>query len=134
MKTDERQNINKNKPKFWNILGDSASWTWTTEVFEYSQMWNYMFRNRRGSLFLKNGNLYSYKQWLLKRIHYLSISFWAMVHSRGATKTEADWSWVNSLLICVLGFVIAAVVRLILYKITKRMIHWWSFRQKPSRV
>lgn len=67
-------------------------------------------------------------------IHYLSISCWAMVHLRGSTETETDWSRVNSHLICVFGFGIAAAVRLILYKITKRMMNWWSFRQKPSRV
>lgn len=62
-------------------------------------------------------------------IHYLSISFWAMVHSRDSTEKEADWKWMNSHLICVLGFGTATSARFILYKIRGKMINWWSFRQ-----
>lgn len=48
-----------------------------------------------------------------------------MVHSRGSTENEADWSSVNSHLVCELGFgTAAAAVRLVLYKITEKMIKW----------
>jgi len=52
MKTDQLQNIDKNRPKLWNILDDLASWAQTNEVFEYSQMRSYVSRNRGGGLYL----------------------------------------------------------------------------------
>lgn len=105
-------------------------------MFEYSQTWNYMFRSRRGRLYLTNGNLYSDNEWLLKRIYNNSLSEHKLLGNDTFERLYRNWGRLKQSKRSpyLLGFGIAAAVRLILYKITKRMMNWWSFRQKPSRV
>lgn len=100
-------------------------------------MWNYKFRNRRGSLYLKNGNLCLDNQWLLRRTDNNSLSEHNFLGNGTFKRLYRKWGRLKvskQSPICVLGFGTAAAVRLILYTITKKMINWWSFRQKPSRV